>query len=90
MISRHRSAGFTLTELLAVLLLTVLVLSGALPVLAQSRSLGQIDESLKNLTRLGAAHVMYAADYNGRQYTNVVDDLSTYGPVHGHPHPPIL
>ena len=35
--------------------------------------------SLGNLTELGTAHALYAAEWNGRQITVIPDDISTYG-----------
>jgi hypothetical protein len=97
----QRARGFSIIELAAIIAATVLLLCLVLPVLARGRAQSQVEVSMSNLIALGVAHATYAADWNGRQFTNVVDDLSTYGGgptdaysgyeyAHGEPHPPIL
>jgi len=99
--NRRTARGFSIIELAAILAAIVLLLSLVLPALARGRSRSQIDVSLSNLIALGVAHATYAADWNGRQFTNVVDDLSWYGnhpstaypnyaDHHGEDHPPLL
>jgi type II secretory pathway pseudopilin PulG len=96
-----KTRGFSIIELAAILAAIVLLLSLVLPVLARGRTQSQVEVSMSNLIALGVAHATYAADWNGRQFTNVVDDLSTYGSgpceaysnyedEHGESHPPIL
>ncbi|MDY7110414.1 MAG: hypothetical protein SYC29_17430, partial [Planctomycetota bacterium] len=93
--------GFSIIELAASLAAVVLLLSLVLPALARGRTQSQVEVSMSNLIALGVAHATYAADWNGRQFTNVVDDLSIYGgntaaaysnyeDEHGEPHPPVL
>jgi hypothetical protein len=93
--------AFSIVELAAILAAIVLLLTLLLPAVAWARARSQVDVSLSNLIALGVAHATYAADWNGRQFTNVVDDLacyggnaseaySTYAEVHGEDHPPIL
>ena len=68
-----------LVELAAILAAIVLLLSLVLPAIARGRTQSRVEVSLSNLIALGVAHATYAADWNGRQFTNVVDDLSIYG-----------
>jgi prepilin-type N-terminal cleavage/methylation domain-containing protein len=97
----HRNSGFTLLELLLCLAAVVLLLAVALPPMARVDAMSRTAVSLDNLRALGAAHAMYAFDWNGRQFTNVVDDLPLYGDnefwayqnyedQHGEDHPPVL
>ncbi len=77
---RHLSrTAFTISELLVVVLVVSICISLVLPTLANSRGDSMLQESMNNLATLSIAHVMYAADFNGRQVTYTVDDLSAYG-----------
>jgi hypothetical protein len=98
---RHHTRGFSIIELAAILAAGALLLSLVLPALAAGRARSRVEVSLNNLIALGVAHATYAADWNGRQFTNVVDDLSSYGTApgiayanyedeHDEPHPPLL
>jgi len=71
--------GFTITELLIVILVVSISTSLLLPALAKTNGDSMLQESMSNLMTLSVAHVMYAADFNGRQVTFAVDDLSQYG-----------
>ena len=97
----RRSRGFTIAELLVLLLLVAILLALTIPVMARGRRNSQVDVSLNNLVALGVAHVTYAMDWNGRQFTVVVDDLSYYGmneqtaydnyvAQHNEDHPPLM
>ena len=99
--NRHDNRGFSMIELAAILAAVVLLLSLVLPALARGRAQSQVEVSMSNLIALGVAHATYAADWNGRQFTNVVDDLSWYGNSpgeaygnyidhNGEDHPPVL
>ncbi len=78
------SAGFTIVELLVVVLIIAVLLAAVLPVIGKVRGTAGIEGSISNLVTLGVAHVLYAADWNGRQVTWVVDDLAVYGSVGGY------
>jgi hypothetical protein len=99
--NRYSTRGFSIIELAAILAAIVLLLCLVLPALAGARARSQVDVSINNLITLGIAHATYAADWNGRQFTNVVDDLSWYGDnaaeaysayeyYHDEDHPPVL
>ena len=75
---RHRSArrqGFTLIELVIILSVIALLLAVGLPVRAQLRSVSGTDVSLNNLVTLSVSHILYAADWDGRQFTTARDDF---------------
>ena len=74
-------AGFTILEMLVVVLIVALLLAVALPAIGKARGDAGVQGSISNLATLSVAHVLYAADWNGRQVTWVVDDLAVYGSV---------
>ena len=76
--SLHTRA-FTLYGLMGTIAAATIVLSLTVPVIAVMRLTSGVDCSLGNLQTLGVAHAMYAFDWNGRQYTNIADDISDYG-----------
>jgi hypothetical protein len=81
-IPAHASAvrrGFSFTDLALTLACLALLSAAALPVVAAGRRAAGVDESLDNLLKLGLAHAMYAADWNGRQVTPIADDISRFG-----------
>ena len=93
--------GLTRADLVAGSVAGVVLLASVIPGLAAARQSSFGKRSAMNLMTLGAAHVVYAADWNGRQYTNVVDDISSYGSnpttalqnynaQHNENHPPVL
>jgi len=97
----HARYGFTIAELLATIVSVTLILTLVLPVIGQMRSQSGVEVSLSNLAALGAAHALYAADWKGRQFTNIPDEMSIYGKdadsgyaqyesVHGEAAPPLL
>jgi prepilin-type N-terminal cleavage/methylation domain-containing protein len=75
---RHRP-GFTITELLVVVVALTLLLAALLPSIARAQSSSGVQQSMNNLVTLGVAHVLYAFDWDGRQVTGVKDDLGLYG-----------
>ncbi len=75
----RRFTGFTMVDLLILLVVVTVLISLALPTLARARGDSMIQESMANLSMLSVAHVMYAADWNGRQVTWAVDDVAAFG-----------
>jgi len=55
------------------------VLAVVLPALGRTAKSSMLATSFGNLMDLGAAHALYANDWNGRQVQVVVEDISTYG-----------
>ncbi len=76
---RHHAAGFTITDLVIVLSVIALLLALALPVVGRLRSTSGVEVSLDNLVELGVAHALYAADWDGRQFTTSRDDFGMFG-----------
>jgi type II secretory pathway pseudopilin PulG len=73
--------GFTVVELAVVLLVVVLLVATAVPVVAGSRGNSGVQQSMSNLVAQSAAHLIYAADWNGRQVTHNPDDVGVYGTI---------
>jgi type II secretory pathway pseudopilin PulG len=71
--------GFTIVELLVVGLILAVLLVVAVPSIGGARSASGVQQSFSNLTSVSLAHVLYAADWDGRQVTWVKDDLGAYG-----------
>ena len=80
----RNSSGFTILELLVVVLIVALLLAVALPAIGKARGDSGVQGSISNLVTLSVAHVLYAADWNGRQVTWAVDDLGAFGSVSGY------
>ena len=76
---RHHAAGFTITDLVIVLSVMALLLALALPALGRLRGTSGVEVSLDNLVYLGVAHALYAADWDGRQFTTSRDDFGQFG-----------
>ena len=73
--ANHAARGLTITELLALTAcLSVLVAMG-LPAFQRLGCNAARDISRANLATLSQAHIMYATDWSGRQYTMVPDTL---------------
>ncbi|MHC4826616.1 MAG: prepilin-type N-terminal cleavage/methylation domain-containing protein [Planctomycetota bacterium] len=89
--STRRQSGFTIVELAVVLLILVVLLVVAVPSIAGARNSAGIQQSIANLSMMSLAHVLYAADWEGRQVTWTRDDLGVYdGDVQAYPdHPSI-
>ena len=77
--TRSTRRGFSLPEVCCSLFATVLLTSIALPALAAGNSASLVDRSMTNLRSLHFAHVLYAFDWNGRQFTLVDDEITTFG-----------
>jgi competence protein ComGC len=70
--------GFTIVELLVVVLAVALLLAAILPSIARAQGSSGVQQSMSNLLTLGVSHVLYALDWDGRQVTSVKDDLGVY------------
>ena len=79
MARNRRTPGFTIVELAVVLLVIVILLATAFPVVAGAGGNAGVQQSMSNLVAQSTAHLLYAADWNGRQVTHVVDDLGFFG-----------
>ena len=81
------SRGFTLIELLVVISIIALLIGILLPAIGKARDSARVAISLSNLKNFGTAHANYSAEWNGRQWTTVADDLSmriaAYAPTYG-------
>ncbi len=84
-------SAFTIVELLVVGLILAVLLVVAVPSIAGARTSAGVQQSISNLTVISLAHVLYAADWDGRQVTWTRDDLGVYdGEVQAYPqYPPI-
>jgi prepilin-type N-terminal cleavage/methylation domain-containing protein len=78
MTSLRQQAGFTIVELVVVLLILAFLLVVAVPSIGGARNASGVQQSISNLTTMSLAHVLYAADWEGRQVTWVRDDLGAY------------
>ncbi len=74
-----RRSGFTITELLVVLLVAAVMLAALIPAVHRLRGEGGQGISAANLQTLGAAHAAYAADWNDRQVSWIADDFAFTG-----------
>jgi type II secretory pathway pseudopilin PulG len=71
--------GLTIIDVLASILAVSILFAIVVPALARGRNDSGVGVSLNNLMQLNAALTDYAADFNDRQPTAIVDDFSTYG-----------
>ena len=78
MARNRRTPGFTIVELAVVILVIVILLAAAMPVVAGAGGNAGIQQSMSNLVTQSAGHLLYAADWNGRQVTHNPDDLGFY------------
>ncbi len=77
---RVRAArAFTVIELLVSVSIITLLVSILLPAIGTARDQAKLSISLSNLRNLGTAHQSYAAAWNDRQYTAVIDNVAAYG-----------
>ncbi|MBT8487139.1 MAG: type II secretion system protein [Phycisphaerales bacterium] len=79
-LSNRPIRAFTIIELLVVVSIIALLVSVLLPAIGKARDQAKLTLSIANLRNLGTAHAAYAANYNDRQVTFVIDGISDYGP----------
>jgi prepilin-type N-terminal cleavage/methylation domain-containing protein len=74
-----RRSAFTIIELLVVVAIIGLLIGILLPAIGKARDQAKVTQSQANLRNLGAAHEAYAGDWEDRQFTLILDNLSEYG-----------
>lgn len=74
-----RRRGITRADVLAILAILAILLAIAIPVASAARGAARGSVSASNLLSLGAAHDCYAADWSGRQFVALPDDLGVAG-----------
>lgn len=95
------SRAFTIIELLVVVSIIALLVGILLPAIGKARDQAQLSRSQANISQLGKAAVIYAAEFADRQVTFINDNFAQYGTsgpaaatnfntVTGYPHPPLL
>ncbi|MHC5026436.1 MAG: type II secretion system protein [Planctomycetota bacterium] len=77
--TRQRTRGFTIVELLVVVSIIALLVGILLPAIGKARDQARLTISRANLRQLGQAHATYASEWNDRQLTMVNDNLGRYG-----------
>ena len=78
MTGRRAATGFTIVEFAVVIVVIVILVATAVPVVAGAAGNAGVQQSMSNLVAQSAAHLLYAADWNGRQVTHNPDDLGVY------------
>jgi prepilin-type N-terminal cleavage/methylation domain-containing protein len=71
--------GFTIVELLVVISIIALLIGLLLPALGKARDSARLHQSSSNLRQVGAAHLMYASEWNDRQFQLSRDDFGAFG-----------
>ena len=75
---RHLRA-FTIIELLVVVSIIALLVGILLPAIGKAREQAQLTRSVANLTQIGTAHGIYAAEWNDRHVAFANDQFTSYG-----------
>ncbi|MHC5001605.1 MAG: type II secretion system protein [Planctomycetota bacterium] len=73
----HRA--FTIVELLVATSIIAMLIGILLPAIGKARDQACLMQSQCNLHELGRAHATYAADWSGRQFTLLDDNLAHWG-----------
>ena len=71
--------GFTMTDLVIVLSAVALLGAVVVPALGRLRGSSGFTVSISNLVTQHVAHLMYAADWDGRQFTVSRDNFGAQG-----------
>ncbi len=77
--SVRASKGFTIVELLVVISIIALLVGILLPAIGKARESARLRLSQANLRNLGAAHQMYASEWNDRQFQIARDNFGAHG-----------
>jgi len=76
---RTNSFGFTVIELLVVIGIISILVGLLIPAIGRTRDSARLSQSQTNLRTLSTAHGAYAATFNDRQFTQINDNLGSYG-----------
>jgi hypothetical protein len=76
---RNAHRGLSRSDALVIPTVVLALVVLLVPALAGGRSRSEIDVSASNLRVMHSMHECYAADWGGRQFTAVPDDLGAYG-----------
>ena len=71
--------GFTIVELLVVISIIALLIGMLLPAIGKARDNAMLHQSSSNLRQLGAAHQLYASEWNDRQFQLARDNFGAFG-----------
>ncbi len=71
--------GFTIVELLVVISIIALLVGMLLPAIGKARDSAMLRQSSSNLRQLGAAHQLYASEWNDRQFQLARDNFGAFG-----------
>lgn len=71
--------GFTIVELLVVISIIALLVGILLPAIGKARDSAMLRLSQANLRNLGAAHQIYASEWNDRQFQLSRDNFGAFG-----------
>ena len=71
--------GFTIVELLVVISIIALLIGMLLPAIGKARDSAMLHQSSSNLSQLGAAHQLYASEWNDRQFQLARDNFGAFG-----------
>ncbi len=74
-----RRRGFTFTDMVIVLTAVALLVAAVVPALGRLRDSSGFTVSMSNLVTHHVTHLMYASDWDGRQFTVSRDDFGAQG-----------
>ncbi len=77
--SERTRKAFTIVELLVVISIIALLVGILLPAIGKARDSARLRQSSSNLRQLGAAHQIYAAEWDDRQYSLARDNFGAFG-----------
>jgi prepilin-type N-terminal cleavage/methylation domain-containing protein len=71
--------AFTIVEMLVVVSIIALLAGILIPAINKARDQAQLTKSQSNLRNLGTAHANYASEWEDRQFTLALDNITSYG-----------